>query len=339
MSSFTLADAADAKRFYDERYAAGYMDRWEEGRTRRIADVLAAIELPAGARVLDFGCGSGGMTRLLVARFPDATIEGVDISEAAITSARTRDGGAGVRFHVLDAEFVRDHRGCFDFVFSHHVLEHVVDLDATVGAIASVLAPKGRMLHALPCGNPGSLPHWLCARRAGGIDPARGNRFHFEDPSHLRRCRTDDLERAFAAHGCTLEGAAYGYHRFGALRLFTEMAPAELRTLLLPPRERSLPPVAWLFALFVAVWWALRLPCQVLLRTRRMLQQVRRYRTRRLGDASCLALLALAVPAAVLSPASLPFEFAARALDAREWRTRRRDPRGSEMLLEFHRRG
>lgn len=334
----TLADAATAKRFYDERFAAGYMDRWEAGRMRRIADVLAAIELPAGARVLDFGCGSGGMTRLLVARFPDAVIEGVDISEAAIRSARTRDGGAGVRFHVLDDDFVRDHRGRFDFVFSHHVLEHVVDLDATVADVASLLAPGGRMLHALPCGNAGSLPHWLCALRASGIDPARGNRFYFEDPSHLRRCRTDDLERAFATHGCGLERAAYGYHRFGALRLFTEMAPAELRALLLPSRGGSLPAMAWVFAAFVVAWWALRLPCQVLMRTRRMLQQVRRYHTRRLADASCLALLGLAIPAAILMPASLPFELSARALDAREWRTRRRDPRGSEMLLEFRRR-
>lgn len=338
MQVAVLNDAAATRRFYEGRYATGYMDRWEADRWQRLGDVLAAIDLPAGARVLDFGCGSGALTRLLLARWPDCEIHGADISATAVAHARERDRGAGARFHVLDAAFVRAHRGQFDFVFSHHVLEHVFDLDQTTTDIASLLARHGRMLHALPCGNPGSLPHWLCLQRPDGIDPAAGNRFFFEEASHLRRLRTEDLVQQFAVHGCTLHQASYGYHWWGALRLFTEMAPRELMALLQPRRchPRSLPLVVPLLLLCLLLW-AGRVPFQILVRCRRMLQQVFTFRTRRLVTPSCLALLLLALPALCLVPASALVEAGMRHADRSEWRRRRRDPRAAEMLLEFAR--
>ena len=231
------------------------------------------------------------------------------------------------RFEVLDAAFVDAHRGRFDLVFSHHVLEHVFDLDATVRDLAALVAAGGRMVHALPCGNAGRLAHWLCRQRPGGVDAGRGNRFFFEESSHLRRLRTDDLRAAFAAHGFALTGAAYGYHRFGVLRLMTEMTPADWLPMVdpRPCRPTSRPAVAALFVL-VAVIAALRAPLQVLRRARRCWRQVFRFRTRRLFAPTTLALFALAVPGALAAPVSLPVALLVRAGDRREWRRRRGDP-------------
>jgi SAM-dependent methyltransferase len=327
-----------AREFYEARYRRGYMDRWEPDRERRLLDVLAPIELPAGARVLDFGCGSGALTRLLRRRWPDCAIHGADISRTAVAHARARAAALGIQFHLLDAGFVRDHRGCFDFVFTHHVLEHVYDLGATVADLAGLLAPGGRMLHVLPCGNPGSLPHWLCLQRADGIDPAAGNRFFFEESSHLRRLRSDELAQQFARHGCGLTRASFGYHWLGALRLFTEVPPPDLCRLLdpRPCRPAARPAVLALLVLALGIA-ALRAPVQVLLRCRRLLQQALRFRTRRLGEPASIALLLLAVPALCLLPLSLAVEGIVRLGDRREWRRRRHDARGAEMLLEFTR--
>jgi SAM-dependent methyltransferase len=310
------------------------MDVWDGDRHRRVREVLAAIELPPGARVLDFGCGSGALTALLRERWPDAEIHGADISRTAVASAHRRV--PGVTFHVLDAAFANAHAGRFDFVFSHHVLEHVFWLAGTVKDLVALLSPRGRMLHVLPCGNAGSLAHRLCRQRPDGVDAQCGNRFFFEESSHLRRLRSDELGRAFAGYGCEMIGAAYGYHWHGVLRLMTEMPPPSWFAMVNPRRchAASLPFVLPMLLLVAAIA-ALRAPAQVLLRCRRVWRQVFRYRTRRLTQPSTMLLAALALPAAALLPVSLPIEAFVRWLDGREWRRRRADPGGSEMFLQF----
>lgn len=338
MQAETLPDAAAARAYYDARYAAGYMDRWEAERHDRLREVLATIQLPAQPRILDYGCGSGSLTALLAACWPDAQVVGVDVSATAVAHARQRHPDPRLRFATLDAAFVRDAAGTFDFVFSHHVLEHVFDLDGSLAELARLLARPGRMLHVLPCGNAGSFSHWLCRRRPDGIDAAAGHRFYFEEPSHLRRLRSDELADRLAAHGVTLQAAWFGYHWLGAVRLFTELSPRDLMVALDPRPWRKASWPWWLPVAFSLVALCLlRAPAQVLVRARRLWQQATVHRTRRLGELRSLCLLALTVPALCLWPISWLVESAVRALDQREWRRRRLDPRGTEMLLTFGR--
>lgn len=337
MQAQETTSAQATRNYYERRYAGGYMDRWETERRVRLLDVLEDVTLPAGARILDYGAGSGALTGLLVERWPDASVIGVDVSETAVARARQRHAADDrIDFAVLDDEFVERHANGFDFVFSHHVLEHVHDLDVTISDLAAMVAPGGRMLHALPCGNAGSLAHWLATSRPDGIDPTAGDRFYFEEDGHLRRLRSADLAARFAGHGLTVQRSAFGYHWFGCLRLFTEFSPHELLALLDPRRchRARLPQLlALLFACLLLA--AARLPVQLLIRLRRRWCQVFRYRTRRCYEPSGLLLAALAPLALCLWPLSAPVEATVRWADAREWRIRRRDPRGSEMLLEF----
>ena len=332
-----LEDPAAAKRFYETRYEQGYMDVWGNDRRRRLRDVLADVELPAGARVLDFGCGSGALTATLAEFWPHVDVHGADISATAVANARERVPAAS--FHVLDANFVTEHEGEFDFVFSHHVLEHVYDLPAALADLVRLSKPTGRMLHALPCGNAGSLAQWLCLQRPDGIQNEQGNRFFFEESSHLRRLQSNELRDALLAQGCELSDASYGYHWLGVLRLMTEMTPPAWFAMVDPRRchLRSLP-MMLPFLLLLGFVAALRAPTQVLLRARRVWSQVFRFRTRRLSQASTMMVFALAVPSLLLLPISAPVEIALRLLDSREWRRRRKDPAASEMFLMFQRR-
>jgi hypothetical protein len=148
------------------------------------------------------------------------------------------------------------------------------------------------------CGNAGSLHHWICRCHPDGIDPARGNRFFFEEASHLRRLGTEDVVGVFAPLGFVLEGEAYSCQFWGGLRLISESSPAMILELLHPLRchRRRAPVVAVLLASMLLVW-GLRAPVQVVGRCRRMLVQCLRYRTRRWLSGRSLMLLALALPA------------------------------------------
>ena len=58
-----------------------------------------------GIRILDVGTGSGLIARMLMQRFPEAEVEGIDIDEAAVEQAR----GNGVNAHLSRLQDWRSH--------------------------------------------------------------------------------------------------------------------------------------------------------------------------------------------------------------------------------------
>lgn len=68
--------------------------KFEEERTRAAHDLLAQVPLVAARLVYDLGCGPGGGAELLLRRFPEAKVVGVDTSEAMLAHARARAPGA-----------------------------------------------------------------------------------------------------------------------------------------------------------------------------------------------------------------------------------------------------
>ena len=74
--------------------------RYADERGRPFLDLVARVECCTPRRVVDVGCGPGNLTALLAARWPSATVEGVDSSPEMISRAAAVEG---VAFRVEDA--------------------------------------------------------------------------------------------------------------------------------------------------------------------------------------------------------------------------------------------
>ncbi|MGH8220910.1 MAG: class I SAM-dependent methyltransferase [Steroidobacteraceae bacterium] len=108
------------------------------------------LAVPAGARVLDIGCGVGRWSRRLAAR--GARVTGIDLSPTMIEEARRRTRASGVAqsccFLVQDCAEL-DVEGPFDLILSVTVLQHILDIGALLAAARRIvrhLAPDGRLV-------------------------------------------------------------------------------------------------------------------------------------------------------------------------------------------------
>lgn len=116
------------------------------GGPEEVARILAGLDL-AGRTVLDVGCGSGGITALLVRDHGAARVFGIDVEAPVCAKARRRAEKAG----LADRIEIREVRpGPFpvpdqsvDLVFSKDSIVHIPDKAALAREAFRVLRPGG----------------------------------------------------------------------------------------------------------------------------------------------------------------------------------------------------
>jgi len=93
--------------------------------------------------VLDFGCGQGGFLRALAA-LGCTGLAGFDF----VLYEELHDTPSTRFYDDVDAILESDQR--FDVIRMRHVVEHLTDLDGTMGKLARLLAPGGRIIGETP---------------------------------------------------------------------------------------------------------------------------------------------------------------------------------------------
>lgn len=96
--------------------------RFEDERTRPARDLLAQVPLERPSSIVDMGCGPGNSTELLVERWPEATVIGLDSSPSMLEEARKRVPQA--RFDAADANRWVPGHGT-DLVFANAIYQWV----------------------------------------------------------------------------------------------------------------------------------------------------------------------------------------------------------------------
>jgi SAM-dependent methyltransferase len=114
-----------------------------------VADALGntALGLEAGQVVLDFGCSSGRVVRVLAAAYPDIEWHGCDPNDDAVSWAS--DHLAGIHFqHGPEHPPLGGEGGRFDVVYAISIWSHFSERAALawIGEMARIVRPGGRLV-------------------------------------------------------------------------------------------------------------------------------------------------------------------------------------------------
>ncbi len=142
----------DADRQYSCAYFTDPANSLETAQQDKLAHIAAKLRLEPGQKVLDIGCGWGGLA-LYLNKVAGVCVKGITLSREQLQVARQRAQEAGVAdqvtFELID---YREVTGSFDRVVSVGMFEHVgrARYDAFFNTVRDRLTPDGiALIHTI----------------------------------------------------------------------------------------------------------------------------------------------------------------------------------------------
>ena len=204
---------------------------------RRVLDRLPLIGTET---VMDAGCGTGRLTRLLLERVPEGHVIAVDQSTGMVEAARDYllpEYDGRITFLTTDLLDLTE-ESVADAIFSNATFHWILDHDALFGALLRALKPNGRLV--AQCGAESNLARLL--ERAGKLADTDDFRtffdgwdgpWHFAGPdlatSRMREAGFVDVKTSTEYAPTVLDGRReYSeFVRTVVLRLHLERLPDE----------------------------------------------------------------------------------------------------------------
>ncbi len=228
--------------FYDDKYAAGYrseLSGFEIARAKAIHHFIEqVVSVSHPNRILDYGAGRGLHVPLWKKIFPATELFLCDVSFVAMQNCIEVYNDLSNNYKLIEDNRADFQDGIFDLIVSVEVMEHVSDLSAYVSDIFRLLRPGGVFVFTTPCANYFSIEH-LYSLLTGKIDPTPEGyrRWSWEDPTHLRRLRSSEMQRQLLSAGFSRTVFRFRSHLFSFLCTY------------LPPRNKFRRARNWLMTL------------------------------------------------------------------------------------------
>lgn len=175
-------------------------------------------------RVLEAGCGGGGMARAIKFYRPDLEVYGCDVSQTAIGAGQAHLGG--VTFAVCDTYDLAYPESFFSAIIMFDVLEHLLTPERAAIEIYRVLKPGGLFHPFVPCEGGLHTLHgllnkigWKAKERYGG---------------HLQRFVLSEVRILLGGQGFRITQAPWSGHLVSQLVDVTYFSGLSLRGRNLP---------------------------------------------------------------------------------------------------------
>jgi SAM-dependent methyltransferase len=184
----------------DEIWSVGdaydaYVGRW----SRHVAEAfLRWLDVPAGRRWVDVGCGTGALTEQILALADPEQVVGVDPSEGFLAGARARVADPRADFRSGDAQSLPFPDRHFDAVVSGLALNFVPDPGRAVAEFARVTPPGGMAAAYVWDYAEGMAMMRYFWDTAVAIDPAATER---DEAGRFPLCRPDPLRELWTDAG------------------------------------------------------------------------------------------------------------------------------------------
>jgi 2-polyprenyl-3-methyl-5-hydroxy-6-metoxy-1,4-benzoquinol methylase len=161
----------------------------DQARLEQLADRLRCCLPRPQARVLDLGCGAGGLLAVLQARGL-TQVEGLDPDPSAVQAAQAR--GLRLREGLIHEAATRCADERYDLIVLSHVAEHLRDL-RSLPDLARLLTPEGKLYIEVP--HPAG---YACGERPP---------YYYFDSEHINHFSAQALGRLLAPAGLQLHSA------------------------------------------------------------------------------------------------------------------------------------
>lgn len=154
-----------------------YQQQVDNSRNYVIPFIERAVPVKAGLRVMEIGCGEGGVLAPLLER--GCHCVGVDLDTVRIALASeflgtyVQNGQLKlISQNIYDLDFLGEFRNAFDLIILKDAIEHIPDQEKIIGYLKNLLAPEGQVYFGFP---PWYMPHGghqqICQSRVLGILP------------------------------------------------------------------------------------------------------------------------------------------------------------------------
>ncbi|HKB09992.1 MAG TPA: methyltransferase domain-containing protein [Vicinamibacterales bacterium] len=129
-------------------------DKFERQREQPFYDLLALVHPAPDLTIVDLGCGTGKLTRVMHERLHARETLGIDRSESMLSSARASAGTHGVRFELASIERFAERPLAGGqqpgLIFSNAALHWVSDHERLLLRLTAMLGPQGQLAFQVP---------------------------------------------------------------------------------------------------------------------------------------------------------------------------------------------